>query len=186
MNEWINIKNRLPDDEDEILFFNILDKKVSIGYKKKGYFFDLIDFTMTPINITHWMPLPNPPEKEQMKFEATEKWIKDAAENETGIDTIPTGHVPENKMKRIYKYHVPIENNFHIEMPLGAHILSFQVQNEVAFIWALVEPKNKKVLRHFVLVGTGQEFDPSWLGYIGTIQTYQGKFVWHLFEKIMA
>lgn len=63
MNKWISVKDDLPDDGDEILICDLSDNKhISIGYRRNGYFFDLIDFTLIPsLNVTHWQPLPEPP-----------------------------------------------------------------------------------------------------------------------------
>lgn len=63
--KWISVDNKLPNDGEEILIFSCEDKNnISIGYRKHNFFFDLIDFTITPINVTHWMPLPEPPKYE--------------------------------------------------------------------------------------------------------------------------
>jgi len=63
MSKWISVKDKLPKEGNEILIFNIIYyKPISIGYLKNNNFFDLIDSTMTPIKVTHWMPLPEPTE----------------------------------------------------------------------------------------------------------------------------
>ena len=62
MSEWISVENELPKDGDEVLIFNSHDNAhISIGYMKNSLFFDLIDFTMNPIEVTHWMTLPDKP-----------------------------------------------------------------------------------------------------------------------------
>ncbi len=60
---WISVKDRLPEDKAEILIFDDYAKHISIGYKTNNLFFDLIDFTMTPANVSHWMPLPDQPKE---------------------------------------------------------------------------------------------------------------------------
>lgn len=87
-------------------------------------------------------------------------------------------------MKTIYKYSIPIETFFSLNLPSGAKILSFQTQMGVPVIWAIVDPENKMEVRHFYIRGTGHpdhsgEMDDDI--YIGTIQT--GGLVWHLFEQ---
>lgn len=84
---------------------------------------------------------------------------------------------------KIYKYLVPITDEFTIEMPLGAKILSFQMQNEIPTIWAAVWENSSIEERSFCLRGTGHDIDMDLVKtYIGTIQMFKHNFVWHLFE----
>lgn len=84
-------------------------------------------------------------------------------------------------MKEIWKFEVFIEDRFEIAMPKGSEIIAFQTQGDKPYIWAIVDPKNKPVLRNFSIKGTGHQFeDPG--EYIGTIQQLHGVLVWHLFE----
>ena len=72
-----------------------------------------------------------------------------------------------------------------IEMPIDAQILCVQVQNSIPCIWAAVNTTNSKVKRVFVLVPTGHKFSYSQrdrMQYLGTIQTNEGQYVWHLME----
>ena len=68
-NEWINVKDRLPDESGEYLTF---DKSGHFGLleystlHKKFNVFDCqsIEFVERySIEITHWMPLPEPPKE---------------------------------------------------------------------------------------------------------------------------
>jgi len=84
---------------------------------------------------------------------------------------------------RIYKYPVPIADNFIIEMPLQAQILSFQAQYDVLNLWAAVWPNSSLEERKFSIIGTGHDIDMDYVKkFIGTVQVMSGKFVWHLFE----
>lgn len=66
MNEWISIKDRLPKPKEHVLLFG--DDGVFRGYRD-----ECIGWQCYPIGtyagdgcvfgITHWMPLPKPPEK---------------------------------------------------------------------------------------------------------------------------
>ena len=85
-------------------------------------------------------------------------------------------------MKVIWKYEIPIESWFTLEMPMGAKIHTFQTQGDEAHIWAIVEPGREIVKRCFVILATGQEFIESPGKYLGTVQVYGGQLVWHLFE----
>lgn len=88
-------------------------------------------------------------------------------------------------MHSIYKYPLKVCGGQEITLPVGAKILSVQMQNETPCIWALVNtdariPKvEQKLIR---MIGTGHNIqDPFILEYIGTIQTDGGQFVWHVF-----
>ncbi len=91
-------------------------------------------------------------------------------------------------MKTIYKYPIPIESAFEIELPTSAMILSFQSQNGVPCIWAMVETGFVEEERSFRLFGTGHPIEripkDRSLHYIGTAQQSQiPPLVWHLFEE---
>jgi len=84
-------------------------------------------------------------------------------------------------MKRIYKYPVPIDDKFVIQMPSGAFILTVQMQKSEPQIWALVDPDKPLTNKTFYLYGTGMEVKPD-LVYVGTFQMLGGSLVYHLFE----
>jgi hypothetical protein len=82
-------------------------------------------------------------------------------------------------MKTIYKYTITGRNK--IEMPIGASILSVNMQGRDYCIWALVDTERSTEARDFEVVGTGWELDDN-MHYIGTC--YDGPFVWHIMEVI--
>ena len=84
--------------------------------------------------------------------------------------------------RTIWKYHVPFKDWFKLSMPDGAEILSVQMQGDLAFIWALVNPAAPLGHRYFRLAGTGDEIEEDKLSYVGTYQERDGSLVWHLFE----
>ena len=88
------------------------------------------------------------------------------------------------EIKRIYKYTIPVEDSFPLELPQGAKILTVQEQHGKPQIWALVDPENPTETREFCVVGTGHPIDEDevTLDYIGTFQLFGGNFVGHLFE----
>jgi hypothetical protein len=71
MSEWINVKDRLPKENEEVLAFSITVHKE--GYMSVAHWiaFDesepniitWFSFINEEKCITHWMPLPNPPEE---------------------------------------------------------------------------------------------------------------------------
>ena len=92
-------------------------------------------------------------------------------------------------MKTIHKYEVPLESAFKLQMPKEAVPLSFQCQNGVLCIWALVETAHINEDRRFRLYGTGVPIvnmpKDGKLLYIGTTQQSQTPaLVWHLFEEV--
>ena len=70
-----------------------------------------------------------------------------------------------------------------IEMPKGAKILDVHEQRDNPCIWTLVDPEAPKVKRHFRVIGTGLDFDPTGMEYIGTAHDILGWMVLHVFEK---
>lgn len=87
-------------------------------------------------------------------------------------------------MKRVYKYPVPIDDNFDLELPVGAEVLSAQAQHGFPFLWALVDDEVATEKRQFRLVGTGHPILESGLTFIDTIQLKDGGFIVHLFECV--
>lgn len=68
-------------------------------------------------------------------------------------------------------------------MPLDAEICTFEYQNGIPCIWAIVDPDVLKVTRRFRIFGTGHELPGlDECCYVGTTQ--DGPFVWHLFELL--
>lgn len=91
-------------------------------------------------------------------------------------------------MKTIHKYGIGVRDQMTIEMPVGAEIISIQLQGSNICIWAIVdEEESMTVLRHFKIFGTGHDINSiDALKYLSTVQepTDSGAFVWHVFEKI--
>ena len=78
MMEWISIEERLPDNSEPVLInvFEFNQSSVQLGYLYKGNWFAsegdyieaeggwdgaVINSTLENENVTHWMPLPDPP-----------------------------------------------------------------------------------------------------------------------------
>jgi hypothetical protein len=96
-------------------------------------------------------------------------------------------------MKTVWKYPIPIEDHFTLEMPLAAKVLTVQLQDDPSglsslapYLWALVDPANVDAMRtrRFRLAGTGHPIeDTDGLKYIATFQMLSGRLVWHVFEE---
>ncbi len=87
-------------------------------------------------------------------------------------------------MRTVYKYPLPFEAHFRLELPLGAKVLHVDVQLGKPQLWALVDPHSPLAWRYFRVAGTGHEIvqEPSRLDYVGTFQLHDGQLVFHLFE----
>ena len=86
---------------------------------------------------------------------------------------------------QVWKYPVPLTDEFVIDMPEAAQILDVQVQQDKPVLWALVRPDAPEAERRFRLVGTGHPVsgdDRYQLIPLGTIQLAGGALVFHLFE----
>ena len=88
----------------------------------------------------------------------------------------------------IYKYELPIKNEFTIKMT-GGKILSLQTQFDTPCLWLLVDVTAPEVERHFICQMTGHDFetnDSATYQYIGTVQmghgSIMGVLVAHYFE----
>jgi hypothetical protein len=67
-----------------------------------------------------------------------------------------------------------------IDMPLGAKILTLQMQDGLPTLWAAVDPLQPTEPRCFAIVGTGQPMPKNSGSYVGTWQS--AIYVFHLFE----
>lgn len=92
-------------------------------------------------------------------------------------------------MKTIWKFPCDIADDLTINMPLGAQILTVQMQHGVPCIWALVDDAMPKLAHKFAWRGTGHNCDTltprhheSAPKHVGTVQMANGNLVFHLFE----
>lgn len=59
MERWISVKERLPEDNEEVICANIENGRVfALEYSRGEFRFDGEIYTHI---VTHWMPLPEPP-----------------------------------------------------------------------------------------------------------------------------
>ena len=89
-------------------------------------------------------------------------------------------------MKTIYKYPIKIIDRQTFPIPVGANILTVQVQNGNPFVWAMVDTEALTEEVSIRVYGTGHPIsDRSNLEYIGTFQSmYGGHLVFHVFKEI--
>lgn len=83
----------------------------------------------------------------------------------------------------IWKYPITILEEQTVEMPIGARILSVQMQGGGLVLWALVDPEANREKRRIAVHGTGHPVDiAETRHFIGTVQTNGGALVWHVFD----
>jgi hypothetical protein len=82
----------------------------------------------------------------------------------------------------IYKYEIPKQGQFSLDLAVDTEILTVQVQNQSLCLWALLNQSSPKRRRDFVWIRTGEEIEHKSMSYIATIQVDAGKKVVHLFE----
>lgn len=93
-------------------------------------------------------------------------------------------------MITVYKYPIPVTDEFRIELPADYRILSAQAQKNEPFLWALVDTETKPISVPFVLKGTGHPFTEDQaeaycdLEHVSSFQLYEGAIVFHLFLDV--
>lgn len=82
--------------------------------------------------------------------------------------------------RRVYKYPIPLRDDFQLLLPRGAAILDVQMQRGAPQLWALVDTSQPLVERVFRLAGTGHPLtsdDTSQLEHCGSFQMQQGALI---------
>ena len=66
-NEWVSVEEKLPEDNTQVLMWSARWKIAEAGsyYNQHFWVYREIGDGYIADNITHWMPLPSPPDKEQ-------------------------------------------------------------------------------------------------------------------------
>ena len=62
MNDWISVKDRLPDDTRYVLCYGSSGAEPYVGYYAYHHDCKWYDYDNENSYCTHWMPLPEPPE----------------------------------------------------------------------------------------------------------------------------
>ena len=96
--------------------------------------------------------------------------------------------------RTVWKFEIPMEAEglgvhwearFTIKMPVGAEILTVQVQGSKPVLWAKVDPECNVQDQAFILVGTGHPMpiqETDLVEYVDTFQLADGGLVFHLFK----
>ena len=97
-------------------------------------------------------------------------------------------------MKTIYKYPMRGVGINELNLPVGAKILTAQMQGDALMVWALVDDHPDRLTdpRTFYVLGTGwnaemlyRENEEDIATYLATVQQKDGfvGFVWHVFYR---
>jgi hypothetical protein len=82
---------------------------------------------------------------------------------------------------RVYEYDLTVIGQQIIEMPVGANLLTVQLQHGNLKLWAAVD-SNIMTKRSIIIIGTGYEISYTPKKYIGTFQMMNGNLVFHVFD----
>jgi hypothetical protein len=87
-------------------------------------------------------------------------------------------------MKTIWKY--TLLPHTHIDMPVGAQILSIHEQDAEVCMWVMVEPEAATERRTFAYFGTGHRLPANPMEFLGTahVLLISGSLVFHVFEVL--
>lgn len=68
-NEWVSVEEKLPEDNTQVLMWSARWKIAEAGiyYNQHFWVYSEIGDGYIADNITHWMPVSSPPDKEQTK-----------------------------------------------------------------------------------------------------------------------
>lgn len=88
---------------------------------------------------------------------------------------------------QIWKWTLFVTDKQNIHMPIGAKILSVQMQRGEPQLWALVDDQvQAREPRTISVYGTGHEIEDNPGTFLGSIQDHSGNMVLHVFEKPAA
>lgn len=87
----------------------------------------------------------------------------------------------------IYKYQIPVTDEFRLPLPAQAKVLTVQTQYGAPCMWVQLDTHADTIQRVFHVYGTGHPIDPNEaLTYLGTFQLSEGRLVFHVFEVVQA
>lgn len=89
------------------------------------------------------------------------------------------------RLPEVWKFIFFLVDHPTLQMPVGAEVLHVAEQNNCACLWARVDPMAQLKYRTFYLARTGQPIENGdTMKHHATFSTSEGRFVWHLFEKL--
>lgn len=83
-------------------------------------------------------------------------------------------------MKTIWKFHIPIQDEFELHLPWNHKVLLTDLQDGNPMVWIEVNTDSRTIPFKFYVEGTGHEIEPN-TDHVGS--WVQSPFVWHLYER---
>lgn len=85
--------------------------------------------------------------------------------------------------KAVFKYELPLHDEFTLRLIKGAEPISVMVQHNKVQMWALVDPDELRYeSKYFRLAGTGHNITQTIKCHVGSFQLEGGSLVFHVFE----
>ncbi len=86
--------------------------------------------------------------------------------------------------RTIYKYQIPVKEEFTLSLPKGAKVLRVEDQDGLFWMWALIDTNADLEERHFCSVKTGGTVPYGPLEYLGFCKIFiQQELGLYIFEK---
>lgn len=89
--------------------------------------------------------------------------------------------VEQNGVRSVWKFEIPVTDEFTLTMPKSAQPLYVAVQGDKPWLWALVDPGAEREERTFYVHGTGHPVTPG-ADHVGSFLLLDGRFVGHVFQ----
>ena len=97
----------------------------------------------------------------------------------------PKMAIVEKPNRTIWKYQIPVLEDFTIGLPEGAEIIRFANEGGKLWLWAIVQPDAPHVPRHLLAFKTGAEMPQIPLRYLGCAAIYiQAELMLYYFETM--
>lgn len=90
-------------------------------------------------------------------------------------------------MNKIYKYSLPVQEKYSIELPKGANIIRVEDVDGLFFLWAIVDPDAETEMRHLEFYKTGQPIETPLVDliFLGTCKLFiMQELCLYVFENI--
>ena len=97
----------------------------------------------------------------------------------------PKQALVKEPVRTIWKYQIPVLEDFEIDLPEGAEIIRFANEEGKLWIWAIVNPKAPVKPKRLLAFKTGAEMPEIPLRYIGCAAIYiQAELMLYYFEPV--
>ena len=110
-------------------------------------------------------------------------WTMDDSwnENERG----PKQALVEKPKRVIWKYQIPVLEDFEVELPTGAQIIRFDNEGGKLWFWAVVQPDAPIESKRLLAFKTGAEIPDIAMNYLGMAAIFiQAELMLYYFEVI--